>query len=107
MDKCINIQKNNSDNSKMQHRRSDLLNINLYRVNYKNISDLNCWLTIVSKMLTKFIAFLVTNCLHTMNLTGRELTTLKKTPLQYSKFQLTKSASFSQLINALQKFRFN
>ena len=29
-------------------------------------------------MLTKFIAFLVTNRLHTMDLTGRELNTLKK-----------------------------
>ena len=103
LDKCINIQKNNSDNSKMQQRRSVLLNINLYQVNYKNILDLNCWLTIISKMLTKFIAFLVTNRLHTMNLTGRELTTLKKHSLQYSKFQLAKSASFNQLINALQK----
>ena len=50
----------------------------LYQVNYKNILDFNCWLTIISKMLTKFIVFLVTNCLYTMNLTGRELTNLKK-----------------------------
>ena len=64
---------------KWQQRRSDLLNINLYQVNYKNILDLNCWLTMLSKMLTKFIAFLVTNCLHTMDLTDHELTTLKKT----------------------------
>ena len=55
-------------------------------------------------MLTKFIAFLVTNRLHTMDLTGRELTSLKKHSLEYSKLQLAKSASFSQLINALQKF---
>ena len=64
---------------KWQQRRNDLLNINLYQVNYKNILDLNCWLTITSKMLTKFIAFLVTNRLHTMNITDHKLTTLKKT----------------------------
>ena len=64
---------------KWRQRRSELLNINLYQVNYKNILDFNCWLTIISKMLTKFIAFLVTNRLHTMNLTGHKLTTLKKT----------------------------
>ena len=58
----------------------------------------------MSKLLTKFIEFLVTNCLHTMDLPGRELTTLKKHSLQYSKLQLVKSASFNQLINALQKF---
>ena len=57
----------------------NLLNINLYQVNYKTILDLNHWLTIISKMLLKFIVFLVTNHLHTMDLTGRELTTLKKT----------------------------
>ena len=51
----------------------------VYQVNYKNIMDLNCWLTIISKMLTKFIAFLVINHLHTMDLTDRELSTLKKT----------------------------
>ena len=55
-------------------------------------------------MLTKFITFLVTNRLHTMDPTGGKLTTLKKHPLQYSKFQLAKSASFGQFINALQKF---
>ena len=64
---------------KWQQRRSDLLNINLYQVNCKNILDLNCWLTIISKMLTKFIAFLVTNHLHTIDLTDHELNTLKKT----------------------------
>ena len=64
---------------KWKQRRNNLLNINLYQVNYKNILDLNRWLTIISKMLTKFIALLVTNCLHTMDPTGRKLTTLKKT----------------------------
>ena len=83
---------------KWQKRRSDLLNINLYQVNYKNILDLNCWLTIISKTLTKFIAFLVINRLHTMGLIGHKLL------LQYSKLQLAKSVSFSQLINALHKF---
>ena len=50
-------------------QRSDLLNINLYQVNYKNIFDLNCWLIIISKMLAQFIAFSVTNRLYTPNLT--------------------------------------
>ena len=88
---------------KWQQRRSNLLNINLYQVNYKNILDLNCWLTIISKMLTKFIAFLVTNRLHTMNLTltGRELTTLKKTLATIFKISACK-ITFIYSVNPIQ-----
>ena len=65
----------------------------------------------MSKMLAKFIAFLVTNRLHTMDLTCRECTMvssrpvrLKKYKLHCSKLQLAKSALFSQLNFSLLKF---
>ena len=57
---------------------SGVLSSLVFQVNYKKILNLNCWLIIISKMLTKFIAFLVTNHLHTMDLTDRKLITLKK-----------------------------
>ena len=53
-------------------------------------------------MLTKFIAFIATNRLHTMDVTRRLLTTFKKKhSLQYSKLQLAKSVLFSQLTTAV------
>ena len=55
--------------------------LKLYLINYKNIFDLNGLLTVISKMLRKFVAFIVTNHLPIINLTCHLLTTFKKKTL--------------------------
>ena len=86
-------------------QRSDLLNISKptsgklqEHFGFKLLADHNI------KNADQVYCILNDNHFHTMDLTGRELTTLKKYSLQYSKLQLAKSASFNKLINALQKF---
>ena len=59
----------NSDNSKMAIEKKRFIKDKapVYQVNYKNILYLNCWPIVISKTLTKFIAFIATNCLYTMD----------------------------------------